>query len=166
MPPNAAHTSRWRIAEIVFGVPFLAALLLQWRVPASLPRGAFGPAFIVGGAALIALGVAIVVLARREFARRGQPTDPGQPTSAIITTGIFAVSRNPLYIGAICLLAGVALAANLPWALALLLPSIAACRLILIAPEERYLRATFGDEYRRYAATVCRWLGRAASRKS
>jgi protein-S-isoprenylcysteine O-methyltransferase Ste14 len=161
MSTNAAHHSRWRIAEVVFGVPFLVALLLQWAVPASLPRGPFGPAFVVGGTALIALGVTIIFLARRDLARQGQPTDPGRPTSQIVTTGMFSISRNPLYLGVTCFLAGVALALNLPWVLILLLPSLVACHFVLIAPEERYLSARFGDEYRAYAATVHRWLGRA-----
>ena len=161
MPANAAHTSRWRIAEVVFGGPFLVALLLQWAVPASLPRGPFGPIFVVGGAALAALGVTIIVLARRDLARQGQPTDPGHPTSRIVTTGMFSISRNPLYLGTTCFLVGVALAINLPWVLILLLPSLVACHFVLIAPEEQYLTARFGDEYRAYAATVRRWLGRA-----
>jgi protein-S-isoprenylcysteine O-methyltransferase Ste14 len=74
---------------------------------------------------------------------------------------VFSVSRNPIYLGAGCFLVGVALAVNLPWALVLLLPSLVACHYVLIAPEERYLVAKFGEEYRVYAATVHRWIGRA-----
>jgi len=161
MTTDAAHKSWWQISEVVFGVPFLVAIALQLLVPASLPRGLVSPAFILGGAALIIVGVALVVLARREFARRGQPTDPGRPTTRVITTSVFSVSRNPLYLGAVCFLVGVALAVNLPWALVLLLPSLVACHYVLIAPEERYLVAKFGEEYRVYAATVHRWIGRA-----
>jgi protein-S-isoprenylcysteine O-methyltransferase Ste14 len=43
----------------------------------------------------------------------------------------------------------------------LLIPSLVACHYILIAPEERYLVAKFGEEYRIYSATVQRWIGRA-----
>ena len=73
---------------------------------------------------------------------------------------MFSVSRNPLYLGAVCFLVGVALALNLPWVLVFLLPSLVTCHYVLIAPEERYLVAKFGEEYRTYAATVHRWIGR------
>jgi protein-S-isoprenylcysteine O-methyltransferase Ste14 len=161
MTTDAAHKSWWQIAEVVFGIPFLVAIALQFLVPLSLPRGLFRPAFILGGAALIITGVTVIVLARREFARRDQPTDPGHPTTQVVTTGVFSVSRNPLYLGAACFLVGVALAANLPWVLVLLVPSLVACHYVLIAPEERYLLAKFGEEYRMYTATVHRWMGRA-----
>ena len=146
---------------MVFGIPFLAAIALQLVVPLSFPRGFLTPAIISGGVVLIIVGAALVVLARREFAQHGQPTDPGLPTSRLVTTGVFSVSRNPLYLGGVCILVGIALALNLPWVLALLLPAIVACHYVLIAPEERYLTAKFGEKYRVYVATVHRWIGRA-----
>jgi protein-S-isoprenylcysteine O-methyltransferase Ste14 len=165
MPTNAAHTSNWRIAEVVFGGPFLLALLLHWIIPVALPLGSFRLAYIVAGAVLAALGVALIALGRRELRQRGQPTDPGRPTSEIVTTGVFSISRNPLYLGATCFLAGVALIFDLLWVLVLLLPSLVICHFVLIAPEERYLAARFGDEYREYAATVFRWVGRVPGRR-
>jgi protein-S-isoprenylcysteine O-methyltransferase Ste14 len=161
MSMDAAHKSWWQISEVVFGVPFLAAIGLQLAVPLAFPFGFLTPVVIAGGAALIIVGVALVVLARREFAQRGQPTDPGHPTSQVVTTGVFSVSRNPIYLGAACFLTGIALALNLPWVLVLLLPALVACHYVLIAPEERYLAAKFGEEYRMYTAAVQRWLGRA-----
>ena len=161
MSMDVAHKSWWQIFEVVFGIPFLAAIALQLAVPLSLPRGFLTPAIIPAGAVLIIVGAVLVVLARREFAQHGQPTDPGLPTSKLVTTGVFSVSRNPLYLGAVCFLVGVALALNLPWVLVFLLPSLVACHDVLIAPEERYLDAKFGEEYREYAAAVHRWIGRA-----
>ncbi len=161
MSTDVAHKSWWQIFEIVFGIPFLAAIALQLTVPLSLPRGFLAPAIIAGGIALIILGVAFVVLARREFAHYGQPTDPGLPTSKVVTTGVFSVSRNPLYLGGVCVLAGIALAINLPWVLLLLLPALVACHYVLILPEEKFLAAQFREEYAMYAASVHRWLGRA-----
>ncbi|HYF63598.1 MAG TPA: isoprenylcysteine carboxylmethyltransferase family protein [Herpetosiphonaceae bacterium] len=164
MSNEVAHKRWWQIFEVIVGIPFLAAIALQLALPLRLPRTAFAPAIAAAGIALIGAGVALVVLARREFARRGQPTDPGRPTSALVTTGVFAISRNPLYLGGAGVLLGSALAFNLPWALVLLPPSLAACQIALIAPEERYLAAMFGERYRDYAASVRRWVGRSRPR--
>ncbi len=158
---EAAHAERWQIFEVIFGVPFLIALALQMAVPLSLPRGPLTVVFVLCGVALTLAGATLATLARRAFKRQRQPTEPGLPTTQLVTTGVFSISRNPLYLGGACALAGIALAANLPWVLVLLVPALVACHYILIAPEERYLTAKFGDEYLAYAASVHRWLGRA-----
>lgn len=163
MSTDVAHRSWWQIFEVIFGIPFLVAIGLQLAVPFSLPRGFLTPAIVPLGAILIIIGTTLAILARREFARYNQPTDPGHPTSQIITTGVFSISRNPLYLGGVCILVGIALVVNLPWVLVLLAPAIVACHYVLIAPEERYLAAKFGEEYRRYVTSVHRWIGRSQS---
>lgn len=160
MTNDAAHKEWWQVFEVVFGIPLLIAIALQLVVPFSLPRGRFTLVFLSTGIALLILGTMLVTQARREFRRYGQPTDPGQSTHKIVTTGVFSFSRNPLYLGGIAVLVGLALVLNLPWLIALLLPAIAACRSILIAPEERYLLDKFGEEYRSYTGKVGRWIGR------
>jgi protein-S-isoprenylcysteine O-methyltransferase Ste14 len=163
MSTDVAHRSQWQIFEVIFGIPFLIAIGLQLAVPFSLPRGFLTLAIVPVGVALIIIGITLAILARREFAQHGQPTDPGHPTSKVITTGVFSISRNPLYLGGVCILVGIALVVNLPWVLVLLIPALVACHYILIAPEERYLAAKFGEEYRTYAALVHRWIGRSVS---
>ena len=161
MSTNAAHKHWWQIFEVIFGVPFLAGIGLQLAAPVSRPRGLFAFVIILGGGVLVVLGLTFIVLARRALAQHGQPTDPGLPTSKLVATGVFSVSRNPLYLGGTCLLAGIALILHLPWSLVLLLPAIVACHYLLIAPEEQYLAAKFGSEYVQYAASARRWFGRA-----
>lgn len=160
MTTNAAHKRWWQIFEVIFGVPFLAGIGLQLAAPGARPHGLYAFVIVLGGVILVVLGLTLIVLARRELARQGQPTDPGLPTNKLVTTGVFSVSRNPLYLGGICLLAGLALVFNLLWSLFFLLPAIVGCRYLLIAPEERYLAAKFDQEYVQYAASVHRWLGR------
>ncbi|MBN1429722.1 MAG: isoprenylcysteine carboxylmethyltransferase family protein [Anaerolineae bacterium] len=159
MSSDVAHKNWWQIFEVVFGIPFLAAIGMQRILPISFPRETIGLAFTLGGTLLIIVGITFVVLARQEFARHGQPTDPGRTTREIVTMGVFSISRNPLYLGGVCTLVGISLAFNLPWVFGLLLPSVVACHYILIAPEESYLAAKFGEEYRMYTMRVHRWFG-------
>jgi protein-S-isoprenylcysteine O-methyltransferase Ste14 len=157
---DSAHKRHWEIAEVVFGIPFLVGVAIQLVVPLSLPEGIPRQTLIPGGFALIIIGIGFVVLARREFARHGQPTDPGHPTSKVVQTGVFAISRNPLYLGSVMIFSGIALALNILWTLVTLLLSIMLCHHILIIPEEQYLTTKFGKEYTDYTASVHRWFGR------
>ena len=160
MPADAAHRRSWETFEAVFGIPFLLAIALQFVHRLSFPEGLVSQLAVPVGAALIVAGIAIVALARRELARWRQPTNPGLPTTGLVTTGVFSVSRNPLYLGGVCVVAGIGLALNLPWVLILLGPAIVAGHYVLIAPEERYLAGRFGEPWLRYAASVRRWIGR------
>jgi protein-S-isoprenylcysteine O-methyltransferase Ste14 len=160
MAHDAAHNKGWQIFEVVLGLPFLAAIGLQRIFPITFPQEIPTSVTIILGVVFILMGIILVVLTWQEFARYDQPTDPGLSTTKIITTGVFAFSQNPLYLGGILFLFGISLAFRLSWALILLVPSIAACHYILIVPEEKYLTAKFGEDYRAYTATVHRWLGR------
>jgi protein-S-isoprenylcysteine O-methyltransferase Ste14 len=154
-----AHKSWWQIFEIVFGIPFIAAIILQLVIPISIPTY-LTLASIIFGIALIIVGVLLVINARRELAQHMQPTDPGLPTTKVVITGVFSISRNPLYLGGVCVLTGIALLLNWPWVLLLFLPAFIACHYILIVPEEKYLADKFGKEYQNYTSSVSRWIGR------
>lgn len=157
---NAAHNSGWRSFEAIVGLPSLTALALHLVLPLRLPYWLPTTVVVPGGIVLAALGITLIVLGRRELARHHQPTDPGYPTEELIITGVFAFSRNPLYLGGCCVLVGAALAFGLGWVLVASPLAIVACHRLLIVPEEQYLAARFGESYRRYTSTVCRWLGR------
>lgn len=165
MNADAAHKNRWETGEVVFGLPFLVGIAIHVLLPFSLPQGILKQILIPVGVVLILTGMGFIVSARRAFARFRQSTDPGQPTSRVITTGVFAISRNPLYLGAALLFFGVALMMNVLWTLATLLVSMVVCHYVLIIPEEKYLAAKFGEAYQAYTATVRRWLGRKRTAK-
>jgi len=160
MNVDSAHKSNWEIAEVVFGVPFLVSIALHFAVPFSLPQGILRQILIPVGIVLIIIGIGLIVLARRELAHFRQPTDPGQPTSKVVKTGVFSISRNPLYLASVTVFLGIALTLNILWALITLLASVVLCHHVLIIPEEKYLAARFGKEYEEYATAVHRWLGR------
>ena len=160
MNQRAAHTRNWETAETVFGIPLLLGLLLGYVFPlplsALLPRAASASAGIL----LLLASLALIVATRRQFREAGQPTDPGNPTTELITTGIFSWSRNPLYLGGVAIFTGLGALLNSLWLLILLVPTLIAVHAILILPEERYLEAKFGQPYRQYVRSVRRWVGR------
>lgn len=160
MDTDSAHSSRWEISEVVFGIPLFISIVLHWLIPISIAEGIVRVALVPVGAALGIAGIGLVVLARREFAQHHQSMEPGHPISQVVDTGVFSISRNPLYLGIICTMAGIALVLDILWILILLAPAILLCQIVLIAPEERYLENKFGQDYTAYAASVHRWLGR------
>lgn len=83
---------------------------------------------------------------------------PGGATTAVIETGPFGRSRNPLYVGLLVGAAGVALLAGSLWAVVAAPLEWALLRWGAVVPEERYLAAKFGAAYTEYAGRVRRWL--------
>jgi protein-S-isoprenylcysteine O-methyltransferase Ste14 len=160
---DAAHKSRWEISEVVFGIPFLVSIAMQWVAPLSLPQGILRLALVPAGTAFIIVGIGFVVWARREFAHYNQSMEPGHSISKVVNTGVFSISRNPFYLGIISTLSGIALVLNILWILALLIPATILCHYVLIVPEERYLQNKFGKEYLMYAVSVRRWVGRKST---
>ncbi len=110
------------------------------------------------GAAPIALGALVMGLAVRRFKAAGTNVQTPLPAIAIVTDGPYRISRNPIYLGMNAIYAGIGIAADAPWVLALIVPLLIVMRTGVVAREERYLERKFGDEYLRYKAKVRRWL--------
>ncbi|MFQ5939589.1 MAG: methyltransferase family protein [Alphaproteobacteria bacterium] len=117
-----------------------------------------GSGQFAAGFALISLGAVIMALAMRRLRRAGTNVEPHKPTTALVTTGPFRLSRNPIYLALSLIHAGIGIAADNPWILGLLVPALAIIRYGVIAREERYLEGKFGAAYLAYKASVRRWL--------
>ena len=83
---------------------------------------------------------------------------PLTKSSALVTNGLFARTRNPMYLGMVLTLAGLAWLLNsmLPWLV--LVVFIAILKLRFIRYEEMLMAETFGDQYLQYKARVRRWM--------
>ena len=138
---------------------YLAALViglgLSYLAPTSfLPRSlAYGL-----GAVLILIAAWIMIPARRMMQRAGTAIKPTMPTTALVITGPFRFTRNPLYVGATLFYLGIAVAARSLWAFVLLLVVLAVMQRGVIDREERYLERKFGADYLRYKERVRRWI--------
>ena len=113
---------------------------------------------LVGGFALAA-GLLLLIVARLQFARAKTNIltfgEPGQ----LVTTGVFHVSRNPMYLGFALLLLGLGLKLRSLPALGIALAFVLITDRWYIAFEERWLRAKFGESYEHYARKTLRWFG-------
>ena len=143
------------LPPLLYIAALAAGLLLSWTAPLPILSG---DARYWAGGALAALGVLIAAWARSLMERAGTNVNPMLPTTAIMTTGPFRFSRNPLYIALNLMYVGLALLTNAGWVLALIVPVLLVMHYGVIRREERYLESKFGDAYRSYRAHVRRYL--------
>jgi protein-S-isoprenylcysteine O-methyltransferase Ste14 len=143
-----------RPPNLVFATVLLG-LALEWLRPTHLPGGRLRSAL---GIALVAGGVALMAAAMRQFRAAGTHVETWRPTETIVTHGLYARTRNPIYLAMIAIYTGIALGVDSAWLLGLVVPLALVLRYGVIAREERYLERKFGEPYRAYCAAVRRWL--------
>ena len=153
---SAPDASGVRVPPPLFYIGgFLAGVALELASPTDGPPTAVAVAVaIAAGAAWLALdGVAIA-----HFRRAGTSMVPFNPSTALVTTGPYRFTRNPMYVGMACLYVGLAFALGMMWPLALLPIVIVLVDRLVIAREERYLERKFGEEYLAFTRRVRRWV--------
>jgi protein-S-isoprenylcysteine O-methyltransferase Ste14 len=155
--------SKDRGPDVKFPPPLLfvaglgAGVLLDRLLPSpsAIPASSL---FEVAGIVLGVVGLAVVYTGILTFRRARTAVYPNRPAKLVVDHGVFAYSRNPMYVGmTIFYLGGVLLLHSLG-ALLLLPMVLLLLQALVIAREERHLRATFPAEYHAYCARVRRWL--------
>lgn len=148
-----SETHRWRWGNVPIPEPHVIGLgaglalqaLVGWTI--ALPAWARGIGWL-----LAVGGLALIVWAVRAAARV-----PMARPDALILSGPYAWSRNPMYVGWTVVYLGVALGVGGGWAL-VLLPGVLAFTHVAVMYEERSLQDRFGEAYQAYRARVRRYL--------
>ncbi len=136
----------------------VAGVAADWLWPLNVLGSTLGwPMRIAIGVPLVLGGGVLAVAAERAFKRVGTNVPPWRPALALATSGPYAYIRNPMYVGLILLLAGIAAALASDWLVILLVPTALVLHFGVVRREERYLEAKFGEDYRRYKASVPRY---------
>src|ERR1041384_6442375 len=132
---------------LLYAVPLAAGLVAQhYRAQSVLPP----PVGRVVGVGLVVLGfIAFAPVAA--FRRAGTSPNPWKPVTALVVSGPYRWTRNPMYLGLTLWYLGITAWVNT-------LRPLLALHFGVIRREEAYLERQFGGEYRRYKATVRRWL--------
>ena len=143
--------------------PIVAASfgLAMWVVARWFPLAdlSFPGRTVVSGLVLLA-GLAIVAFAIARFVRASTTVDPLHPeaASALVTTGIFRLTRNPMYLGMALVLTAWSLWLGDGGSVLLVAGFCAYISRFQIGPEERALRTAFGEDFETYARRVRRWI--------
>ncbi len=140
-------------------------LLLAGTIALGLALNFFVPAKFLPHVLAVPLGslvtlcaIVLAIMAIREMRAANTPLDVRKASTAIVSSGPFRLSRNPIYLGMVLLCAGLASLANSLWLLVLALPFAVILQKGVIEREEAYLEQKFGDSYLRYKARVRRWI--------
>jgi len=117
-----------------------------------------GPPWHNVGFVLIVLGILIVVGPVAAFSRAATTIKPFKDSSSLVATGMYRYTRNPMYVGMVLVLIGIAVRLGdlTPFVMPILFVPILTAR--VIKHEEEMLEERFGDEYREFRQTVPRWL--------
>ncbi len=133
-------------------------LVVLWWLSRAVPLPVFGVAGDVLGWALVVGGAVLMALAIREFGRARTSVVPRREPSALVSGGVYRVSRNPIYLSDALFLAG----AGLIWDTALVLPAVPLFVWVIdrrfVRDEEARLGAAFPEAFADWARRTRRWL--------
>jgi protein-S-isoprenylcysteine O-methyltransferase Ste14 len=143
LPPTYLYSAIVLVIVLHFLLPGLQIFSSPWRYLGILP-------LIVGGA--------LNILADQSFKRHETTVKPFEDSSHLVTNGVFRLSRNPMYLGFVLLLAGIAilLGSATPWIVVAVFPFLMELR--FIRPEEAMLDARFGENWLEYKRRVRKWI--------
>lgn len=139
----------------------ITAGLVMWGIAYFAPRLSLSSDIRLALTMIIALmGLAISVSGAMSFRQLGTTLNPIKPeeASALVTTGIYQVTRNPMYLGLLVVLVAWSIFLSSAWALLGVLGFVLYMTRFQIAEEERVLTRLFGSDYESYKARVRRWL--------
>ena len=154
-PNNLDHADVRIPPPLIYVAGFVLGLLLERAFPVFVlpktPSRVAAVLCIVPWAILTAWSIGLFHRARTSFL-------PIKPTTTLVVSGPYQFTRNPMYLGLVCLYLGLALWFGMFWSLILLPAVIALVQHYVIAREEQYLEREFGEEYLSYKAGVRRWV--------
>lgn len=154
---------RQRWAQRLFRAAVAGALLATLAHAIPLPFAAVVPlpglplSLRPGGMLLAVFGAIVTVFARSDMGRNWRVGVPRSDPNALVTDGLFALSRNPVFVGMLTLTAGLTAAVPSPAMIVCAAAFWAACRM-QVRDEEAFLERAFGEDYRSYRRRVRRWI--------
>jgi len=146
-------------------IPPVAVMIIvgtaMWLVSIVLPKMRLCDTFHIAMVVIFsAIGAAFGIAGLLSFSKAKTTFDPMKPDSStsLVTSGIYSITRNPMYVGLLSLLTAWCFFIDCAYALLLLAVFVIYMNKFQIEPEERALRRIFGDAFDDYVLRVRRWL--------
>lgn len=136
---------------------FLSSILLQKQFP--LSKILFEtPIFLILGVIFVAIGIVILFLALLKFFKTKNTLITIKPANSLQISGIYSISRNPMYLALLLFYIGIAFFMGNYWTFMLIPIVIFVITYFVILKEEKYLDRAFGADYNAYRKKVRRWI--------
>jgi len=154
--PNQADSPGVRVPPplVFLGALGIGLGLSMWVPTPYLGRAIARPL----GGVLTGIGVLLALSAMSAFIQARTNLRPDRPSSALVRTGPYRFTRNPMYLSLTIVYVGVAIVNESLWSLLLLPLVVAFIRTQVIGKEEAYMERRFGADYLSYKSEVRRWL--------
>ena len=155
LPPEEDRPGVPIAPPLLFVLPILASLAVEWLAPTSFMHGALRGML---GVLTFVIGITLGGCGFIAQKRAGTDPIPFNPTTRIVAHGVYRLTRNPMYLGfALCTLA-LSILVDSTWMLLAVPIGLVLVDRMIITREERYLERKFGEEYLRYKRRVRRWI--------
>ena len=153
--PEEDHPGVPIAPPLLFVLPIVVSLALEWFAPTTFAQGAFR---WIPGAMIFAAGIALTVGGFITQKRAGTDPIPFNPTTRIVAHGLYRFTRNPMYLGFALATFGLAILVDSTWMLLAVPIGLVLIDRLVIAREEHYLERKFGEDYVSYKRSVRRWI--------
>jgi protein-S-isoprenylcysteine O-methyltransferase Ste14 len=151
----ADHAGVWMPPPLIYLACFGLGMAMHQLTPLAIP-----PVIPARLAALVFLGAGapLLIWSNVLFQRSHTSRVTIRPATALVLRGPYQLTRNPMYLGLLCVYIAAALWFGVVWALIFTPLLVLVVQRLVIGNEERYLEQKFGEAYRQYRARVRRWI--------
>jgi protein-S-isoprenylcysteine O-methyltransferase Ste14 len=149
MKPSKIVPPTWMLIAIIAMLILSFIFPIAWIVP---------PIWNLIGLVFLASGIGLNLVGDNAFKQARTTIKPFQESSTLVTNGVFQISRNPMYLGMILILTGIALLFRSLSPFVVILPFAILIDRTYIRIEERMLAERFGAKWQEYKTKTRRWL--------
>lgn len=143
LPPTYLFVSILIMVALHFLFPILKIMPFPWNLLGAIP---------------LALGLASSLIADEAFKKHSTTVRPFEQPTTLVTSGVFRISRNPMYLGFVLILVGTAILMGSLTPYPVIPVFVGFIDRVFIADEEKTLHAAFGENWLEYKKKVRRWV--------